>query len=99
MRGGFLRELPFILCALAVLIVLPAFVQDVYLRHLLIMVFVYGMVSASWDLSLGYGGIFNFGHLALFGVGLYTYSLTAKLLGVDPGSRCSSAASRRCSPR
>jgi branched-chain amino acid transport system permease protein len=84
MRGGFLRELPFILCALAVLVALPAFVQDVYLRHLLIMVFIYGMVAASWDLSLGYGGIFNFGHLALFGVGLYTYSLTAKLLGIDP---------------
>jgi branched-chain amino acid transport system permease protein len=84
MRGGFLRELPFILGGLAVLVVLPAFVQDIYLRHLLIMVFIYGMVAASWDLSLGYGGIFNFGHLALFGVGLYTYSLTAKLLGIDP---------------
>lgn len=84
MRGGLLRELPFILGGLGILIVLPAFVQDVYLRHLLIMVFIYGIVAASWDVSLGYGGIFNFGHLALFGVGLYTYSLTAKLLGIDP---------------
>ncbi len=69
---------------LAVLAVLPAFVRDVYLRHLLIMVFVYGIVASSWDLSLGYAGIFNFGHLALFGIGLYTYGLLTKLAGVNP---------------
>ncbi|TIU61172.1 MAG: branched-chain amino acid ABC transporter permease, partial [Mesorhizobium sp.] len=38
----------------------------------------------NWDLSLGYGGVFNFGHLALFGIGFYAYSLLAKQAGVDP---------------
>ena len=41
-------------------------------------------VAASWDLSLGYGGLFNFGHLALFGIGLYAYALLTKLLGLNP---------------
>jgi branched-chain amino acid transport system permease protein len=81
---GFWRELACILVGLAALALLPAFVHEVYPRHLLIMVFVYGTVAASWDLSLGYGGVFNFGHLALFGIGLYAYALLTKLVGLDP---------------
>ena len=83
-RFGYLHELACILLALAALATLPAFVHDAYLRHLLIMVFVYGVVASSWDLSLGYGGVFNFGHLALFGIGLYTYGILTKLLHVNP---------------
>jgi branched-chain amino acid transport system permease protein len=59
-------------------------VQDPYVRHLFIVAFIYAMVAASWDLSLGYGGIFNFGHVAFFGIGVYAAGLTAKLLGLDP---------------
>jgi branched-chain amino acid transport system permease protein len=83
-RFGFLRELAALSVGVALLAVLPAFVHDAYLRHLLIMVYVYGVVASSWDLSLGYAGVFNFGHLALFGIGLYTYAMLTKLLGVDP---------------
>jgi branched-chain amino acid transport system permease protein len=83
-RFGFLKEIGVILLGAAALATLPAFVHDSYLRHLLIMVYVYGVVAASWDLSLGYGGIFNFGHLALFGVGLYSYAMLTKLVGLDP---------------
>ncbi|PDT64353.1 branched-chain amino acid ABC transporter permease [Bradyrhizobium ottawaense] len=70
----------FLLAALLV----PVFIQDVYLRHLFIISFVYGIVAASWDLTLGFAGIFNFAHIAFFGVGVYATGLTAKLLGVDP---------------
>lgn len=63
---------------------LPIFVQDTYLRHLFIMAFIYGVVAASWDLTLGYAGIFNFAHIAFFGVGVYATGLTAKLLRIDP---------------
>lgn len=62
----------------------PLFVEDVYLRHLFIISFVYGIVAASWDLTLGYAGIFNFAHVAFFGVGVYATGLTAKVLGIDP---------------
>ncbi|MCC8968900.1 branched-chain amino acid ABC transporter permease [Bradyrhizobium brasilense] len=65
-------------------LLVPVFVQDSYLRHLFIISFVYGIVAASWDLSLGYAGIFNFAHVAFFGVGVYATGLTAKLLGIDP---------------
>lgn len=65
-------------------LLVPIFVHDVYLRHLFIISFVYGIVAASWDLTLGYAGIFNFAHVAFFGVGVYAAGLSAKLLGIDP---------------
>ncbi|MGY3387477.1 branched-chain amino acid transport system permease protein [Bradyrhizobium sp. USDA 3311] len=65
-------------------LLVPIFVQDVYLRHLFIISFVYGIVAASWDVTLGYAGIFNFAHMAFFGAGVYATGLTAKLLGIDP---------------
>jgi branched-chain amino acid transport system permease protein len=63
---------------------LPLVFGDSYSRHVLIMVFIYAIIASNWDLSLGYGGVFNFGHLALFGIGVYAYALLTKLAGVDP---------------
>lgn len=84
MRWSWRNEALGLAAALILLACLPAVVTDSYSRHVLIMVFIYGIVAASWDLSLGYAGIFNFGHLALFGVGLYAYGILTKELGVDP---------------
>lgn len=70
--------------AVAVLAALPLFFEATHTRHLLILVFVFGMVAASWDLSLGFGGLLNFAHIALFAVGIYTYAILAKTLGVNP---------------
>ncbi|MCB8881335.1 branched-chain amino acid ABC transporter permease [Acidisoma cellulosilytica] len=78
------REITGMVVGAVVLALLPMVVQDSYYRHLLIMVFIYGIVASSWDLSLGYAGIFNFGHMALFGIGLYTYGLATTLLGISP---------------
>ncbi|MEO5760464.1 MAG: branched-chain amino acid ABC transporter permease [Mesorhizobium sp.] len=68
----------------ALLALLPLIFGDTYARHVLIMVFIYAIVASNWDLSLGYGGVFNFGHLALFGIGVYAYSLLTKLAELDP---------------
>lgn len=74
-----------LICALLTTgLLVPFFLEDVYLRHLFIISFVYAIVAASWDLSLGYAGIFNFAHIAFFGIGVYATGLTAKLLGLDP---------------
>jgi branched-chain amino acid transport system permease protein len=55
----------------ALLAVLPLGFGDTYSRHILIMSFIYAIVASNWDLSLGYGGVFNFGHIALFGIGCW----------------------------
>ena len=39
---------------------------------------------ASWDLTLGYAGIFNFGHIAFFGIGIYTVGILTTKVGVSP---------------
>jgi branched-chain amino acid transport system permease protein len=65
-------------------LIVPFVVQDTYVRHLFIIAFIYAVLASSWDLSLGYAGIFNFGHIAFFGIGVYATGLTAKLLGLDP---------------
>jgi len=73
------------LAALIVIgLIVPFVATDTYLRHLFIMAFIYAVLASSWDLSLGYAGIFNFGHVAFFGIGVYATGLTAKLLGLDP---------------
>lgn len=73
-----------VLAAAAILLVLPLMFTDTYVRHVLILVFLYAVIASNWDLSLGYGGIFNFAHMAFFAIGLYSYGITAKILGIDP---------------
>jgi branched-chain amino acid transport system permease protein len=73
-----------IITLLAVLLVVPVIVEDSYIRHLFIMAFLYAVIASNWDLTLGYAGIFNFGHLTFFGAGVYTAAIAAKTLGLSP---------------
>ncbi len=72
------------LAVVALLILFPFVFAEAHARHLMILVFVYAIVAASWDLSLGYGGLVNFSHVALFAVGIYAYAILAKTLGLSP---------------
>jgi len=62
----------------------PLVAHSEYVRHLLIIAMLYAVVAASWDLSLGYAGIFNFAHVAFFAIGAYTGGILVKNLGVPP---------------
>ncbi|MBC6440722.1 MAG: alpha/beta fold hydrolase [Rhodospirillales bacterium] len=73
-----------LLIAMAALIAYPFVFEATYFRHVIILAFVFAIVATSWDLSLGYGGLFNFAHVGLFAVGIYTYAILAKTLGVSP---------------
>ena len=67
---------------LAGLATLPLLGASNYVQHVVIIASIWAIVAASWDLSLGYGGIFNFAHTAFFGLGVYVYAVGAKALGV-----------------
>jgi len=69
---------------LLVLILLPVVFDGSYVRHLLIVALVYAVIASNWDLSLGYGGIFNFAHLAFFGTGVYFCAVMSKTFGFNP---------------
>jgi branched-chain amino acid transport system permease protein len=46
-----------------------------YLIHLLILISIYSILSLSLNLALGYTGLFNLAHIALYGIGAYTSAL------------------------
>ena len=60
------------------------FISNAYVRHLLVISMLYAVVAACWDLSLGYGGVFNFAHVALFAIGAYTGGILTKTFGFPP---------------
>lgn len=64
-------------------LVIPMVVSSTYWRSILIISFVYGIVAASWDLTLGYAGVFNFAQVATFGIGSYAAGILA-IRGVPP---------------
>ena len=72
------------LICLLILILLPLVVPSPYIRHLLIITFIYAIVASNWDLSLGYAGVFNFGHIAFFAAGVYGSAIMSKTIGITP---------------
>lgn len=67
-----------------VLALVPLFVTDSYVRHLFIIAFIYAVIASNWNLSLGHCGVFNFGHLTFFGIGVYTAAIATKTIGINP---------------
>jgi branched-chain amino acid transport system permease protein len=49
-----------------------------YIIHLLILIGIYSILAVSLNLALGYTGLLNLGHVALFGIGAYTSTLLTK---------------------
>jgi branched-chain amino acid transport system permease protein len=48
--------------------------MDLFL-HLWVMIFIYTIFAMSLNLEMGYTGLFNFGHVAFFGIGAYVSAL------------------------
>ncbi len=48
--------------------------MDLFL-HLCVMIIIYIIFAMSLNLEVGYTGLFNFGHIAFFGIGAYTSAL------------------------
>lgn len=44
-------------------------------RLLAVTALIYSLLAASWNLTLGFGGIFNFAHVGFFGLGGYTMAV------------------------
>ena len=63
---------------------LAPFVGSDYFLHILILCFIWTIVVAAWDLSIGYAGIFNFAQLALFAIGSYASAMMSMNLGIPP---------------
>src|SRR5918911_3974285 len=53
-----------------------------YLFHILVMVSLFAILATSFNLLIGYAGLFALSHAAFFGVGAYATAILAKTYGV-----------------
>lgn len=66
-----------------VLFLLPLVSGDSYVRHISIIAIMYAVLVSSWNISLGFGGVFNFAHMAFFAIGAYSAGILTKTLGIS----------------
>lgn len=65
-------------------LLVPLLVRNPFHMHVIIMVFVYGVVAQAWNILAGYAGQVSLGHTVFFGIGAYTSSLLLTKFGVNP---------------
>jgi branched-chain amino acid transport system permease protein len=66
----------------AVAIGAPLLLTGGVIQNLAILALLYAVVASNWDLTLGYAGIFNFAHVAFFGVASYVSAISTVEFGV-----------------
>lgn len=66
------------------LLLIPLFVHNPYILHVLIMLFFYAYLGGGWNILGGYTGQASFCHAAFFGLGAYTSTLLYIHLGLSP---------------
>lgn len=66
------------------LILYPFVFARAFYQHIMIMVFMYGLLAISWDIIGGYANLFCFGQSAFFGVGAYTSTVIFLRWGISP---------------
>ena len=79
-----MRRIPLVLVILLFLVLPVFFGDDRHHMNLLILCLIWTVVSASWDLILGYCRIFSFAQLAFFMIGGYTSAILSITLEVSP---------------
>jgi len=70
--------------ALILLIFFPLAFPKPFPQHVMILVFMFGMMGAAWNIMGGYAGMFSFGQVAFFGIGAYTSSFLLITYQVNP---------------
>lgn len=53
-------------------------------QHLMILIFLYGVLGQAWNLLGGYAGQVSFGHAIFFGIGAYTSTILLSRWNVNP---------------
>jgi branched-chain amino acid transport system permease protein len=72
------------LATLAVLLAFPLIFTLPFPRHVMIMIFLYGMLAQAWNILAGYCGQISLGHAVFFGTGAYTSTVLLRQLGWSP---------------
>lgn len=68
--GSLPKKLTIVVCVV-ILLLIPLLVRSGYVMDVLILCFIYGILSVSWDLLAGFAGQLSLGTAAFFAIGAY----------------------------
>ncbi len=77
---------PFLSTGIAVIVlgILPLLWRNDYIISLLTLIFIYTIFTQSWNITIGFCGIWNFGQLAIIALGGYASGLLTVKVGLSP---------------
>ena len=84
MRKFTLKQISFAVIILILLILFPLVFTEPFSQHVMILVFMFGMMGVAWNIMGGYAGMFSFGQVAFFGIGAYASSFLLITYHVNP---------------
>jgi branched-chain amino acid transport system permease protein len=84
MRNLTLKQISSGVVVLILLILFPLVFQKPFPQHVMILVFMFGMMAVAWNIMGGYAGMFSFGQVAFFGIGAYTSSFLLITYHINP---------------
>jgi branched-chain amino acid transport system permease protein len=64
--------------------VAPLIVRDTFFLDSVILILLWGSLSAAWNIAAGYAGQVSLGHSAFFGIGAYSAALVSTRFGQSP---------------
>ncbi len=76
------RALLLLVPVVIVAAVAPQIITGSVGQNLAILSLLYAVVASNWDLTIGYAGIFNFAHVAFFGLGAYVAAVSTVQFGL-----------------
>lgn len=79
-----LKQILLAIIVLILLISFPLVFRKPFPQHVMILVFMFGMMAVAWNIMGGYAGMFSFGQVAFFGIGAYTSSFLLITYQVNP---------------
>lgn len=80
------KELIVLLTISFLLGIAPLFFHgNLYIMNILTICMIWAIVAASWDLIMGFAGIFSFGQVAFFVTGAYGSVISTITFGISPG--------------
>lgn len=79
------KDLGILFSIFVVIGILPLFIHgNLELMNIITMCLVWSVVASSWDLIMGFAGIFTFAQVAFFVIGAYASAILTKSFGISP---------------
>jgi len=72
------------IAAIALLFLLPKFVESTYALHIMVLIFISVIMGSGWNILGGYAGQYSVGHSAYFGAGAYTTMILLQYRHIAP---------------